>query len=97
MSDLGNMIDELYDVVQERKKNPKDGSYTNYLFEKGIDKICKKIGEESTEVVIAAKNGSQEEFIYEASDLIYHLIVLMGEMNVEPEEIYQELKKRRSN
>ena len=97
MSDLGNMIDELYDVVQERKKNPKDGSYTNYLFEKGIDKICKKIGEESTEVVIAAKNGSQEEFIYEAADLVYHLIVLMGEMNVEPEEIYQELKKRRSN
>ena len=97
MSDLGNMIDELYDVVQERKKNPKDGSYTNYLFEKGIDKICKKIGEESTEVVIAAKNGSQEEFIYEAADLVYHLIVLMGEMNVEPGEIYQELKKRRSN
>lgn len=97
MSDLGKMIGELYELVLERKQSPKDGSYTNYLFEKGIDKICKKIGEESTEVVIAAKNASKEEFVYEASDLIYHLIVLMGEMGVEPEAIYQELKKRRGN
>lgn len=97
MSDLGQMIDELYEVVQERKNTHKDGSYTNYLFERGIDKMCKKIGEESTEVVIAAKNGSRDEFIYEASDLIFHLIVLMGEMDVTPDAIYQELKKRRNN
>lgn len=96
MSDLGKIIDELYDLVQERKEKPKDGSYTNYLLEKGEDKICKKIGEESTEVVIAVKNNSRDEFVYETADLIYHLVVMMGKMNVEPEAIYEELKKRRS-
>lgn len=95
MSELGQIIDELYEVVQARKNDPKDGSYTNYLFDKGIDKICKKIGEESTEVVIAAKNGSKSELVYETADLIYHLLVLLGEMVVTPTEVYEELKKRR--
>ncbi len=95
MSELGQIIDELYEVVQARKNDPKDGSYTNYLFDKGIDKICKKIGEESTEVVIAAKNGSKSELVYETADLIYHLLVLLGEMDVTPTEVYEELKKRR--
>ncbi len=95
MSNLGHIIDELYEVVKERKATPKDGSYTNYLLDKGIDKICKKIGEESTEVVIAVKNKSREEIVYETSDLIYHLVVMMGEMGVTPEEIYLELKNRR--
>lgn len=96
MSELGTIIDELYEVVKERKAEPKDGSYTNYLIAKGVDKICKKIGEESTEVVIAVKNASREEIIYETADLLYHLIVMMGEMDVTPTQIYQELKNRRS-
>ncbi len=96
MSELGTIIDELYELVKDRKTTPKEGSYTNYLFEKGVDKICKKIGEESTEVVIAVKNASREEIIYETADLIYHLIVMMGEMDVTPTQIYQELKNRRS-
>ena len=96
MSELGTIIDDLYELVKERKVTPKEGSYTNYLFDKGVDKICKKIGEESTEVVIAVKNGSRNEIIYETADLLYHLIVMMGEMDVTPTQIYQELKNRRS-
>ena len=95
MSNIGKILDELYDVVLDRQANPKEGSYTNYLLNKGIDKICKKVGEESAEVIIAAMNKSREEVIYEASDLLYHLNVLLVEQGVTLDDIYEELKKRR--
>jgi phosphoribosyl-ATP pyrophosphohydrolase/phosphoribosyl-AMP cyclohydrolase len=90
-----SILKELYQVVVDRKENPKEGSYTNYLFEKGLDKILKKVGEESAEVIIASKNRSKEEVIYEVSDLFYHIIVLLVEQGVGLEEIFAELQKRR--
>ena len=95
MPDKFNILDEVYDVVSDRKQHPKEGSYTNYLFEKGIDKICKKIGEESAEVIIGAKNDNKDEIRYEIADLIYHLTVLMVDKNLTWEEVCQELQKRR--
>ncbi len=95
MSQIGTIMDELYEVACDRKLNPKNGSYTNYLFEKGIDKICKKVGEEATEVVIAAKNNANDELVYEMADLYYHLTVLMVEQGVNLDDLYAELKKRR--
>lgn len=95
MSQIGEILDELYNVITDRRANPREGSYTNYLFTKGIDKICKKVGEESAEVIIAAKNASREEITYEASDLLYHLVVLLVERGVSLDDIYAELKKRR--
>ncbi|MCR3955462.1 MAG: bifunctional phosphoribosyl-AMP cyclohydrolase/phosphoribosyl-ATP diphosphatase HisIE [Gudongella sp.] len=86
-------LSRLYGVIAERKANPKEGSYTNYLFKEGIDKILKKIGEESAEVIIGAKNN-REELIYESSDLIYHLMVLLVDQGVTLEDIYGELKGR---
>lgn len=88
------IIEKIYDVIKDRKVNPKEGSYTNYLFEKGIDKILKKVGEENAEVIIAAKNENKEELVYETSDLIYHLFVLLNEKEIPLEEIYKELNKR---
>ncbi len=96
MSKIGEIMDEVYEVVSDRKKNPKDGAYTTYLFDKGVDKICKKVGEESAEVIIAAKNDSKEEILYEIADLQYHLMVLMVNQGVNLDELYEELKKRRS-
>lgn len=95
-ANLGNMeiLTMLYDLIAERKTNPIAGSYTNYLFEKGVDKICKKIGEEAAETIIAAKNNDPDELIYEASDLIYHLLVLLNNQNVDLESLFQELTKR---
>ena len=84
----------MYGVVCDRKVNPKVGSYTNYLFNKGIDKILKKCGEEATEMVIAAKNPSHEELKYEIADLLYHMTVLMVECNVSWEEVATELANR---
>ncbi|HAA64039.1 MAG TPA: phosphoribosyl-ATP diphosphatase [Thermoanaerobacter sp.] len=84
----------LYERVKDRKTNPAEGSYTNYLFEKGIDKILKKIGEETTEVVIASKNDSKEEIVYEVSDLLYHLIVLLVDKGIKLEDVYGELGRR---
>jgi len=95
MSQIGEILDELYQVVIDRRDNPKEGSYTNYLLDKGIDKICKKIGEESSEVIIAAKNRQPAEVTYEAADLLYHLCVLLAEQNVSLEDVYTELRKRR--
>ena len=89
------ILKELYQVVMDRKNNPREGSYTNYLFEKGLDKILKKVGEESAEVIIASKNRSRGEVIYEVSDLLYHLIVLLADQGITLEEIYGELRKRR--
>lgn len=95
-ANLGNMeiLTMLYDLIADRKNNPVPGSYTNYLFEKGVDKICKKIGEESAETIIAAKNNDPAELIYEASDLIYHLLVLLNNQNIDLESLFQELTKR---
>lgn len=82
------------DMIQDRKRNPAEDSYTNYLFEKGIDKICKKVGEESAEIIIAAKNRNIMELTGEISDFLYHLMVLMAEVGVEWEYVYDELISR---
>lgn len=95
MSNIGLIMDELYDVVLDRIENPKEGSYTNYLLEKGVDKIVKKVGEEAFEVVIAAKNGKKEDTVAELSDLFYHLTVLMVQQKISLDEVYEELKTRR--
>ena len=87
-------IYKLYELIKERKINMTEGSYTTYLFNSGIDKILKKIGEESSEVIIGAKNGSKEEIIYELSDLLYHSLVLMVEKNITLNDIKDELSKR---
>ncbi|MDI0265335.1 bifunctional phosphoribosyl-AMP cyclohydrolase/phosphoribosyl-ATP diphosphatase HisIE [Clostridioides difficile] len=90
-----SILKELYDLINERKNNPIEGSYTNYLFDKGIDKILKKVGEESSEVIIASKNTDKSELIYEISDLVYHTLVLMIEKDVKIDEIKKELLNRR--
>lgn len=90
----GDFLFKLYDVIKDRKENPKEGSYTNYLFDKGIDKILKKLGEEAAETIIAAKNPDEGELIYEASDLVYHLLVLLNEKNIPLDRIIEELKGR---
>ena len=95
MSEEVKILQELYEVIEDRRIHPKEGSYTNYLFEKGLDKILKKVGEEAAEVIIAAKNQSKEEIVYETADLFYHLMVLMVERGVKLDDIYEELKKRR--
>lgn len=87
-------IYKLYELIRGRKINMTEGSYTTYLFNSGIDKILKKIGEESSEVIIGAKNGSKEEIIYELSDLFYHSLVLMVEKNITLNDIKDELSKR---
>ena len=87
-------FDCLYELLQARKTEKPQGSYTTYLFEQGIDKILKKIGEESTEVIVAAKDEEKAETIYEIADLAYHVMVLMAEMQIEPKDILQELSKR---
>ena len=88
------VFEDVYAVILDRKKNPKEGSYTNYLFDKGLDKILKKVGEEATEIVIAAKNPDAEETKYEISDFLYHLMVLMAEKGVTWEDITSELAQR---
>ena len=89
-----SIINKVYCQIQNRKDNPKEGSYTNYLFNEGLDKILKKIGEESSEVLIAAKNKNKEELIYEISDLIYHSLVLMVSEGVTIDDLQKELTKR---
>ncbi len=86
--------DELYDLLKKRKEELPEGSYTSYLFEKGMDKILKKVGEEATEVIIAGKDMDKKESIYEIADLYYHVMVMMVEMGISPDEIKRELAKR---
>ena len=81
-------------MIKDRKLNPKEGSYTNYLFDKGVDKILKKVGEEATEIVIAAKNPNANEIKYEISDFLYHVMVLMVEKGVTWADITEDLAKR---
>ncbi|MCC8050601.1 MAG: bifunctional phosphoribosyl-AMP cyclohydrolase/phosphoribosyl-ATP diphosphatase HisIE [Clostridiales bacterium] len=88
------VFEDVFSVIEDRKVHPKEGSYTNYLFDKGIDKILKKVGEEATEIVIAAKNPDPEEVVYEISDFLYHLMVLMSERGLTWEDITEELAKR---
>ena len=87
-------MDGLMEMLEGRKTNPKEGSYTSYLFEKGLDKILKKVGEESTEVIIAGKAEDKAETIYEIGDLMYHVMVLMVEMGISLEDIYREMASR---
>lgn len=88
------VFEDVFNVILDRKDNPKEGSYTNYLFDKGIDKILKKVGEEATEIVIAAKNPDPQEIKYEISDFLYHVMVLMAEKGVSWKEITKELARR---
>lgn len=87
-------LQQLYDLIKTRKDTPQEGSYTSYLFEKGKEKILKKIGEESTEVVIGSMKEDTEETIYEIADLAYHLLVLMNEMDISVDQVADELAKR---
>lgn len=89
-----DLIKEEYQVIIDRKNEKAEGSYTAYLFEQGLDKILKKIGEECAETVIAAKNNDKNETVYEITDLIYHTLVMMAYQGITPEDIEEELKKR---
>lgn len=89
-------ISALYDIILKRKNDGEEGSYTSYLFEKGINKILKKVGEECTEVIISCKEDNKEEQINEICDLTYHLLVLMAQMGISVEEVSAELEKRRN-
>ena len=88
------VFDEVYNTILDRKVHPKEGSYTNYLFEKGLDKILKKVGEESTEVVVAAKNHDVKELSMEVADLFYHVLVGLVEAGVTLEQVYEVLRER---
>lgn len=89
------ILGQLFGVIQDRKVNPQEGSYTNFLFDKGMDKILKKVGEEAAEVIIAAKNPDKGELRYEAADLVYHLLVLFAEKGLGLTELFDELESRR--
>ena len=88
------VLDSVYSVIADRKVNPREGSYTNYLFDKGLDKILKKCGEEATEITIAAKNSNGNEIVYEMADYLYHMMVLMVEKGVSWEDVTDELARR---
>ena len=88
------VFEDVFNVIQDRREHPKEGSYTNYLFDKGLDKILKKLGEEASEIIIAAKNPNPEEIKYEIADFLYHMMVLMAEKGVTWEEITHELANR---
>jgi phosphoribosyl-ATP pyrophosphohydrolase len=90
-----NVVTELYEVILDRRDNPIEQSYTNYLFEKGLDKILKKIGEESSEVIISSKNQDNLEIVKEICDLIYHVMVLMVDKDIKLEDVAAELEERR--
>ena len=89
-----NILQEIYTMIDDRSKNPKENSYTNYLLEQGIDKICKKVGEEAAETIIASKNDNKDELIGEISDLAYHILVLMYGKGIKLDEIKSKLTKR---
>lgn len=87
-------FEQLYETIVQRKSHAEEGSYTAYLFEKGIEKICKKVGEETTETIIAAMKNDKQEMIGEISDVLYHLFVLMADRDVTLQDVEEELKKR---
>ena len=88
------VLQDLYGVIQGRKANPQEGSYTCYLFEEGLEKILKKVGEECSETIIAAKNGEMGETVGEISDLIYHVLVMMADQNIPLNAVLEELDRR---
>ncbi len=94
MTNGNDILQAVYQVILDRKANPSDSSYTASLMRGGIDKILKKVGEEATEVVIAAKGGVRDEIVYETADLVFHLLVLLGHQNIPPEAVYDELRRR---
>jgi phosphoribosyl-ATP pyrophosphohydrolase len=89
-----DILDALYCIIRQRKAAPVEKSYTVSLLQRGIDTILKKIGEEATELVLAGKGGTREEIVHESADLIYHLFVLLGFYDIEPEAVYAELRRR---
>lgn len=94
MNESEDILQAVYQVILDRKANPGENSYTSSLMQKGIDKILKKIGEEATEVVIASKGGKHDEIVYETSDLIFHLLVMLCHHDIPPGEVYDELRRR---
>ena len=90
------VLEDLYEIIKNRKNTGEEGSYTKYLFEKGTDKILKKVGEECTEVIIASKGNDKQEIVNEICDLAYHILVLMADQNIDIKEIENELIKRRN-
>ncbi|MDQ3414045.1 MAG: bifunctional phosphoribosyl-AMP cyclohydrolase/phosphoribosyl-ATP diphosphatase HisIE [Verrucomicrobiota bacterium] len=93
---LGTTLDDLYSVIEARRREMPEGSYTKYLFEQGLDKILKKLGEEASETIIAAKNDDRDSLVRESCDLVYHLLVLFAERGVSLAEVRDELARRRS-
>jgi phosphoribosyl-ATP pyrophosphohydrolase/phosphoribosyl-AMP cyclohydrolase len=93
--ELEGVLQELYSVIEQRKEKRPDGSYTTYLFSSGLDKILKKVGEEATETIVAAKNSDSQRLVSETGDLLYHLLVLLVERGVTLDEVSRELKERR--
>ncbi len=93
-SNSTNVVKDLYNLILDRKANPVDGSYTNYLFDKGIEKIGKKVGEEAIEAIISASKNDKENTVQELADLFYHALVMMAQLGITPEEVEEELKKR---
>lgn len=89
-----SILDKVYKVIRERKENPQERSYVSSLFSKGTDTILKKIGEEASELIISGKGGKREEIVYEMADLWFHSLVLLGQLDIRPEEVYSELKRR---
>src|SRR6266540_638385 len=94
MCEHNNILQEVYRVILDRKHNPSDASYTSSLLQKGLDKVLKKIGEEATEVINAGKGGERQEIIYETADLLFHTLVLLGYHDIDPEDVYDELRRR---
>ena len=93
---LESVLKDLYALIEQRKEERPEGSYTTYLFNSGLDKILKKVGEEATETIVAAKNSESERLVSETGDLLYHLLVLLVERGVQLEEVTRELKERRA-
>lgn len=91
---MNDTLQQLYQVILNRRADPQEGSYTCYLFDKGLDKILKKVGEECAETIIAAKNGVPSDTVGEISDLIYHLMVMMAEQGIPLEDVLAELDRR---
>ncbi len=89
-----DILQAIYRIILERKANPSEESYTATLMTKGIDKVLKKVGEEAAELLIAGKGGVRQEIVYETADLLFHTLVLLGFYDIEPEEIYAELRRR---
>lgn len=91
---MSDCLQNIYDTILDRRDNPSENSYTRYLFDQGVDKILKKVGEETSEVIIAAKNGKNEDTVGEIADLTYHLLVLMAQQGIRPEDVESLLDER---